>query len=349
MSDNCGGCLAAQLNLPPAHQSASCRARIVIAMGEDPKDRAVVSDAKARASEFDTLMGKTQHKEAAASAAATALGIPVPPVVSIIKEPLRGKKRIASEPPAEIQDHKVLVLPADSGVKRDAMEGGDASTTLEGENRALRISEPPLQERMQDLNSLHEACTGFSLQAFDFIEVFSPGCFSELAAKFGLSCGGVYDLRTKWNLSDHAQRRLCFAEIQALDPILIIGSPMCGPDSPLHNLDPTNISPVLIKQALDHLEFACSLYRWQLVRDRLFLHERPWNNKGWSRPCMKPLWANVKVRRVRTDMCAFGMLSSDKIGVAPALKATGFMGLKAFILGGESFNSIKSEHSIAIT
>ena len=70
-------------------------------------------------------------------------------------------------------------------------------------------------------------------------------------SKFGLSCRGVYDLRTKWNLSDVKQRNECFHEITALDPTLIIGAPMCGPDSALHNLNPKGCPEHLVKEAVE--------------------------------------------------------------------------------------------------
>ena len=235
----------------------------------------------------------------------------------------QGTKRAASKSTAGEPSQKSQTLPTPRGTKRDAAEGGDPATTLEGASRGPAGTEP---DEIMEICFLQEECTGCSVDAVDFTEVFNPGCFAEQAKTFKLSHGGVYDLRNGWNLSKSSQRQKAWNEIRELDPYLIIGSPMCGPDSNIHNLRPEQVPKELLAEAIDHLKFCCKLFMWQIKRGRKFLFERPWSNKGWDRDCIKQVLSQPGVRRIRCDQCCFGLKSRDELGEGFAQKPTGFMG-----------------------
>ena len=203
----------------------------------------------------------------------------------------------------------------------------EVPTTSGGNDAGGGGAEPPTQQEMQvgELCHLTEVVTGCSLDAVDVTEVFNPGCFKEHAKLFKLTAGGVFDLRTGWNRSKQRQRQKAWAQIQELDPYLVIGSPICGPDSNLHNLQGGNAPKHLVDEAVAHLKFCCKIFLWQIKRGRKFLFERPWSNKGWDRNCVKEVLEQEGVRRVRCDQCCFGLLSWDEQGEGFAMKPTGFM------------------------
>ena len=41
----------------------------------------------------------------------------------------------------------------------------------------------------------------------------------------------------------------------------------------------------LLAKAVEHIEFCCSLYRYQLRRGRHFIHEHPWSARSWKLEC----------------------------------------------------------------
>ena len=99
------------------------------------------------------------------------------------------------------------------------------------------------------------------INAVDFVDLCSPGVFKAQASAFGLTPGGVYDLRFDWNLSSKAQRARCRKEIKAIDPTLVIGSALCAPFSQLQALSPdTPEARRLRAEATDHPRFCFEMY-----------------------------------------------------------------------------------------
>ena len=58
-------------------------------------------------------------------------------------------------------------------------------------------------------------------------EIFSPGRFTGKAGAFGLVPGATFDLRTDWDLSCPKQQAKCWDQVEAEDPYLLVGSPIC--------------------------------------------------------------------------------------------------------------------------
>ena len=58
---------------------------------------------------------------------------------------------------------------------------------------------------------------------------------------------------------------------------------------------------------------------------RYFLHEHPKTATSWREPCIESLAADPTVMRTEIDQCAYGLVSKDQEGVAPAKKPTSFL------------------------
>ena len=132
-------------------------------------------------------------------------------------------------------------------------------------------------------------------------------------------------------------RRRAWNEIKKTEPFIIIGSPPCtlfsniqALNRHIHRYD----SAWLVNferekaQAVEHLQFCSLLYRHQLRRGRLFLHEHPWGASSWQVECINELIKDPRVFAVETRMCRFGMTSHILGRDGPrglVKKPTGFM------------------------
>ena len=133
-----------------------------------------------------------------------------------------------------------------------------------------------------------------------------------------------------WNFSDRKHQREALKMINELKPYLIIGSPPCTAWSNLQNMM-KHLPGYAVKleaakeKSRVHLAFCVKIYRTQMSEGRYFLHEHPLGAGSWKEENISELMRDDRVVRVRTDMCAFGMKSSDEQGEGPVLKPTGFM------------------------
>ena len=83
-----------------------------------------------------------------------------------------------------------------------------------------------------------------------------------------------------------------------------------------------------LKEAIQHVEFCCVLYRHQLKSGRHFVHEHPWGAKSWKLECIKELVEDDRTSVAYTHMCRFGMTThvDKKDGErGHVLKPTGFL------------------------
>ena len=144
-------------------------------------------------------------------------------------------------------------------------------------------------------------------------------------------------MRTKWDLSDPKQQKLCWEESEAEDPYLLIGSPVCAAFCALQALRPNTpeswkLFQELLRKSLAHLSFCTKLY-WRRVRlGRKFLHEHPWSASSWSRQCVREVLNLPNVKLVRGDQCRFGACAVDQDGPGLVRKATGWMSNDDYIL-----------------
>ena len=171
----------------------------------------------------------------------------------------------------------------------------------------------------------------------DITEMFSPERVVQVAKKMGLSPGSSMDLTTGWDFTKEEHRRKAWNRVRSEDPELIIGSPPCTFFSMLQELCKAvygNKPGWLAKfergkaEAIEHVNFCCSLYEYQLRRGKHFLHEHPWSAKSWILSRVVRLLENPAVTLVQAHMCRFGMETvDDKISGSVGLvkKPTGFM------------------------
>ena len=80
-----------------------------------------------------------------------------------------------------------------------------------------------------------------------------------------------------------------------------------------------------MKDAREHIKFCIELYRSQIASGRFFMHEHPHSASSWQLPEVMELLCHRDVESVTCDMCAYGMVSEDENGIAPAQKRTRIM------------------------
>ena len=73
------------------------------------------------------------------------------------------------------------------------------------------------------------------------------------------------------------------------------------------------------------MAFCVQLYEDQIKAGRYFVHEHPRTAASWHVECMRRLAKHPLVMRVDADLCAFGLMSRDMHGAAPAKKPTTFL------------------------
>ena len=129
-----------------------------------------------------------------------------------------------------------------------------------------------------------------------------------------------------WDLGDSGVRDRVRELIRKTKPMLVFGSPPCTAFSNLQGLSKNRRDPAVVKREIDeavgHLNFCVEVYQMQMAAGRLFVHEHPHSASSWTRPEITQLVMAPGVDMVTMDMCAFGMMSEDEIGKAPAKKTT---------------------------
>ncbi len=79
------------------------------------------------------------------------------------------------------------------------------------------------------------------------------------------------------------------------------------------------------RNAIQHMEFVCELYREQIRERMYFLHEHLASASSWELGCMRRLAEKEGVYVVIVDMCQYGLKSTDVLGVGFVNKPTMFM------------------------
>ena len=161
-------------------------------------------------------------------------------------------------------------------------------------------------------------------------EVYSPPRFSAEAPMRAMTPGTAYDLETGWNLLDDHEFAMARAEAAEERPALMIGSPPCTALCQLNfGLNYPRLRPEEVRRRLEegraHIRRAVVMYRDQLARGDLMLHEHPWGSKSWDEPEIRELMAEEGMYLVKGPMCHWGMTSEDGIGTGLVKKETGWL------------------------
>ena len=92
------------------------------------------------------------------------------------------------------------------------------------------------------------------------------------------------------------------------------------------------------------MEFCREIYKEQLKAGRHFLHEHPWSAKSWWLRCVKEIMRDPRAILVKTDLCRFGMQTTDEAGkLGPARKRTGFL-TSSWALAEELTGTCEGQH-----
>ena len=129
-----------------------------------------------------------------------------------------------------------------------------------------------------------------------------------------------------WDLSKRNVRERVRKLVQETKPFIVIGSPMfCGLQNLSRGRRNEEIYQANLESAKKHVRFCIEIYRLQMQAGRFFLHEHPNSASSWKMPEVVALAATENVGITTCDMCAYGLVTEDKIGIAPAEKRTRFL------------------------
>ena len=158
-----------------------------------------------------------------------------------------------------------------------------------------------------------------ALGGVDFMEIFSPSRFAEMAGRFSLRHGTAIDL-TETRKSDGKQWDLTNSEhvedVEKLqdadDPYLLMGCPPCESYSPLLQISESKRDPTVVaeqkKVGKQCLQTAVHFYRRQMLRGRYFVHEHPSKARSYQEDCIVELEKEDGVYSAKSPMCAFDMV-----------------------------------------
>ena len=139
-------------------------------------------------------------------------------------------------------------------------------------------------------------CAGASSPMPHIMEIFCPPRFSAKSRAYGIYPSFAFDLTIGWDLNDDRVVRLMWKMIKSMQPIMIFGSPNCGPFSQLANLNKHKPKfHALLAEGMRHLSIVSEVYRYQLRKRRYFCHEHPALASSWETTMMKAVskYANV--------------------------------------------------------
>ena len=305
--------------------SEVCRARMEERMQatEDGKKRLEETAARKRGRSPGTLAEQSQRppeQEDETGAAASSSSM----------VPVSMDERDAAKRGREQADMGAEKMPRRVGQKREASE------------EAVRLKEEIEREIIDEIEGIPgvaEALLGVLWRQLGYdvhvSELYNPERFREETNTQGLCFGDAFDMKvpkvdgTPWDLSVEDDRKECKAILEARRPLLLIGSPMCTMFSRLMQLNKKHFTEEQwrkkMQEAESHLRFAFELYQWQQDEGRLWLHEHPLGASSWNLDFVKSFLEKPGVKKVRGDMCQWGMQTHDSKGNPQAvLKPTGW-------------------------
>lgn len=161
----------------------------------------------------------------------------------------------------------------------------------------------------------------------DAMEIFSPPRVANKVQELGLRCSISADLETGWDLGMHYMRQSLVAHVKAFKPRVMILSPPCTffscvMASNWYRMEKLSRENAFL-QALQFLEFCCLLMDMQISDGRHVIFEHPWRAMSWQHPAIIALSKRDGMKKIRFDMCMFGMVSP--VEKVPLQKPTVFM------------------------
>ena len=113
------------------------------------------------------------------------------------------------------------------------------------------------------------------------------------------------------------------------DGVAVVGSPPCSSFSQLQSLSKdSERKRSMLKQGIQHLEFCCKVYRYQIEKGRWFVHEHLAGAWSWKLPCVQTIADYSGVGIETMHQCRYG----QTIEGVPVMKPTKWMSNCAPIL-----------------
>ena len=132
-----------------------------------------------------------------------------------------------------------------------------------------------------------------------------------------------------WDLGKHEVRERVRKLVRDTKPFMVVGSPPCTMFCALQNLQKGKRDEQEFQKRLEnakrHVRFCFELYAMQVQGGRFFLHEHPDTASSWSMPEVVKMASKIGTMTTVCDMCAYGMVATDALGLAPAKKGTRLM------------------------
>ena len=240
----------------------------------------------------------------------------------------KGEAAVAS--PAKEQEEKVDKSPMPAPVRQLVIE------TICNLELASLLNEKMFPEAsFAECKNVSREMLHLGASRAHVAEVYNPERFTSRANQFGLSPGFAIDMELQkpngeyWDLSKKADEQEMNRLLDRHEPACLIGSPPCGPFSPLQNLSKDKRTPEeterIRQEGLTHLRVACKSYLKQMNEGRIFLHEHPKGASSWKGPEMQTLINDPRVIQVEGPVCRWGMKATDQQGEGFVRKETRYL------------------------
>ncbi|CAK9017766.1 Retrovirus-related Pol polyprotein from transposon TNT 1-94 [Durusdinium trenchii] len=240
----------------------------------------------------------------------------------------KGEAAVAS--PAKEQEEKVDESPMPAPVRQLVIE------TICNLELASFLNEKMFPEAsFEECKNVSREMLHLGASRAHVAEIYNPERFTSRANQFGLSPGFAIDMELQkpngeyWDLSKKADEEAMNRLLDRREPVCLIGSPPCGPFSPLQNLSKDKRTPEeterIRQEGLTHLRVACKSYLKQMNEGRIFLHEHPNGASSWKEPEMQMLINDPRVIQVEGPMCRWGMKATDQQGEGFVRKETRYL------------------------
>ena len=193
----------------------------------------------------------------------------------------------------------------------------------------------PGQESLpkKEILEISQLICSLGVSKSDVAEIYNPKRFVSRANEFGLRPGFAVDLSIQknnkgdyWDLSRAEDQRELKAIQRKTRPLFLVGSPPCGPFSPLQNLSKhkrtEEENEAILAEGRMHLKVACEAYEEQHRKGRFFLHEHPKPSASWQEKCIQRVQELDGVFTVQAPMCKWHMVSEDGQGIGYVKKET---------------------------
>ena len=134
-----------------------------------------------------------------------------------------------------------------------------------------------------------------------------------------------------WDFNARAKREKAREILRRQRPYLFIGSPMCTAFCSWQHLNDARLGHTPAAQAakanaIQHMNFAVSLYLEQIQAGRYFLHEHPRSASSWKLPAMEELMKIPGVVLTHGDQCQYGaQVAHGPLKGCPVKKLIGFL------------------------